>query len=77
MTEVRGEAERLHLDAKPAALEMQVQRTAVVVVDMQNDFCTPGGSVETAGFDLSLVRSIIPAIADVLSCARSIGRRRE
>ena len=48
-------------------------RTALLVVDMQKDFCTPGFGAEKAGRDLSMARSVIPHIARLLEGARKVG----
>ena len=45
--------------------------TAVVVIDMQNDFCDPKGFVATKrGIDLTDTRAIIPKLVDLLDKAR-------
>lgn len=41
------------IDAKPDALTVDVSKTAVIVVDMQNDFGAKGGMFDRAGLDLS------------------------
>lgn len=63
----------LTLPAQPCSVELNLPRTAVIVVDMLNDFCTPGGSLDTAGFDLALGRSVIRPISDLLALARELG----
>jgi len=45
--------------------------TALLVVDMQNDFCSPGGVFGKRGADTSQVRAIIPSVARLLETARS------
>ena len=35
--------------------------TALIVVDMQNDFCAPGGYVANLGRDVSACGAIVPA----------------
>lgn len=47
--------------------------TALLIVDMQKDFCTPGFGAEQAGRDLSMARSVIPHIARLLAGAREAG----
>jgi nicotinamidase-related amidase len=46
---------------------------AVLVIDMQNDFCHRDGAGAQRGRDYRAARSIIPAIAGILAGAREIG----
>lgn len=46
---------------------------ALIVIDMQRDFCAPGGYADQAGLDISLLRAPIPAIQDLLAAARARG----
>jgi nicotinamidase-related amidase len=46
-------------------------RLALLVVDMQNDFCSPQGHFARHGRAVDGVRSIIPSISRLLACARS------
>ena len=48
-------------------------RAAVLVVDMQNDFCAAGGMLHRAGIDISAVRDAIAPTANVLDAARRAG----
>ena len=61
------------VDARPAAVELVPSRTAVVVVDMQNDFASPGGMFERAGIDISSIKAIVAPTQDVLHAARAAG----
>ena len=61
------------LAAKPAAVDLDLTKTAVVVVDMQNDFGSKDGMFDRAGFDISIVQRAIPPTARVLAAARSAG----
>jgi ureidoacrylate peracid hydrolase len=47
--------------------------TALVIIDMQQDFCTPGFGADRAGRDLGPTRSIIPALQALLDTARAAG----
>ncbi|KAA8902904.1 Isochorismatase hydrolase [Sphaerosporella brunnea] len=47
--------------------------TALVVIDMQNDFCSPGGYLDHQGYPLEPMRAPIPHIARLLSEFRRLG----
>lgn len=48
-------------------------RTALVVVDMQRDFCARGGWVDQLGEDVANTAGIVPAVAAALARARALG----
>jgi nicotinamidase-related amidase len=50
-----------------------VDRTALVCIDWQTDFCGPGGYVDSMGYDIALTRAGLPATRRLLAHARSIG----
>jgi len=45
---------------------------AIVVIDMQTDFCGKGGYIDAQGIDLSATRGAIAPIAAILEAARRI-----
>jgi nicotinamidase-related amidase len=59
------------VEAEPEALAIDVDRTAVVIIDMQRDFLEPGGFGETLGNDVSLLGAAIKPCAALLETARA------
>jgi nicotinamidase-related amidase len=53
--------------------DLRRQNTALVVIDMQTDFCGKGGYIDLLGYDISLTRACIEPIGRVLSTFRSRG----
>jgi nicotinamidase-related amidase len=53
--------------------DLRAQNTALIIIDMQTDFCGPGGYVDTMGYDLSLTRAPIEPIRRVLAAMRKGG----
>ena len=52
---------------------IDVDRTALVCIDWQTDFCGPGGYVDAMGYDLSLTRAGLEPTARVLDAVRRLG----
>jgi biuret amidohydrolase len=53
--------------------DLSPQNTALIVIDMQTDFCGIGGYVDKMGYDLSLTRAPIAPIGRVLGTMRDRG----
>ena len=53
--------------------DLRAQNTALLVIDMQVDFCGTGGYVDRMGYDLSLTRAAIAPIQRVLRSVRAAG----
>jgi nicotinamidase-related amidase len=51
------------------------RHTALVVVDMQRDFCTPGGAFDRLGVDISMYPAMVPRLARLIEGARAAGVR--
>ncbi len=60
-----------------ATLEAQVdpKQTAVLVVDIQNDFCAAGGTFDRSGKDLTFMRSVVPKVGSFLREVRHSGAK--
>ncbi|MEP7202992.1 MAG: isochorismatase family cysteine hydrolase [Ilumatobacteraceae bacterium] len=63
------------VEARPDAISFDAAQTAVVVVDMQNDFGDPHGMFGQAGIDLTGIRATVAPTSRVLAAARRAGIR--
>ena len=64
---------RLLLAAGP--IDVDTAQTAVIVVDIQNDFGAKGGMFDRAGIDISGIQKAVAPTARVLAAARRAGMR--
>jgi hypothetical protein len=63
----------VRLNAKPEPIDIDTASTAVIVVDMQNDFGAKSGMFDRAGIDISGIQKVIGPTAKVLASARRAG----
>jgi ureidoacrylate peracid hydrolase len=61
------------LPAQPATVAFDPGRAALVVVDLQNDFCHPDGWLAGIGVDVSVLRPAIEQSARAVTAARAAG----
>lgn len=59
--------------AAPRMVRLDLARTAVLIVDMQNDFCHPDGWLASIGVDVSPTRALIARLARYVPKLRSAG----
>jgi ureidoacrylate peracid hydrolase len=61
------------LPTRPEPLAARPAQTALVVIDMQNGYLSPGGYLDRMGFDISGTPAVIERAARVLAAARAAG----
>ena len=61
------------LQAETKLLQIDLVKTAIVAIDMQNDFCHPDGWLASIGVDVSPAREPIPALQKLLPALRAVG----
>jgi ureidoacrylate peracid hydrolase len=61
------------LNTKPAPVEIDLGKAAVVVVDMQNAFASKGGMLDIAGVDISGAAQVIRSIKGIVDAGRRAG----
>lgn len=61
------------VDAQPEPLPVTLERTALVIIDMQRDFLEKGGFGESLGNDVSLLGTTIGPIKSLLDRFRRMG----
>jgi ureidoacrylate peracid hydrolase len=63
------------ITAEPEPIQIDLLKTAVIVVDMQNAFVKKGGYFDLVGYDLSGTQGIIVPCQKIITAARQKGAR--
>jgi nicotinamidase-related amidase len=53
--------------------DLRPENTALIIIDMQTDFCGKGGYIDLLGYDISITRAVIEPISRVLEAFRKHG----
>ncbi len=61
------------LPAQPEPISIDAARTALIVVDMQNDFGSKGGMFDRAGIDISGIQKAVGPTARAIAASRKAG----
>ncbi len=69
----RAPARSVELEARPGPFRLDTQSAGLIVVDMQNDFGSPGGMFHRAGIDISGIQRAVAPTAQALAVARRAG----
>jgi nicotinamidase-related amidase len=56
-----------------ALVSVTAMKTALIVIDMQRDFCSPGGYADQAGLDITRMQAVICQVQKLLRSARELG----
>jgi nicotinamidase-related amidase len=61
------------IEAEPSTLAVELDRAALIIIDMQRDFLEPGGFGETLGNNVALLKAAVPPLQVLLAAARKAG----
>jgi ureidoacrylate peracid hydrolase len=70
LVRTRRKSRPVRVAAEPQPLIFDATRAGLVVIDMQNDFCAPGGWFDSRGIDLAPARNVIAPINRMTAGAR-------
>ena len=51
--------------------KVRPEHCALLIVDVQNDFCAEGGAMHREGRDITLVKAMVPRLAHLIEAARA------
>ena len=63
----------ISVDARPGPLTIELTRSAMLVIDMQNDFGASSGMFDRAGYDISPIQRAVGPTRNVIATARGAG----
>jgi nicotinamidase-related amidase len=69
----KGDPKLRRFDAELMPFVDSLDRGALLVIDMQNDFCAPGGWTESSGLDYRACRAAIPGVQRAVKAAHAHG----
>jgi nicotinamidase-related amidase len=61
------------IQAEPSTLVVELERAALLIIDMQRDFLEPGGFGATLGNDVARLQAAVAPLRNVLAAARTSG----
>jgi len=64
---------KVPIAAEPHPVTLELDRTALIIIDMQRDFLEPGGFGESLGNDVSLLQAAVDPCEAALDAARAAG----
>jgi ureidoacrylate peracid hydrolase len=68
-------SEGITIEAKPEPIRIDIRKTAVLVVDMQNAFIKEGGYADLAGYDISRTDKIVGPCQEIIRAGRDKGAK--
>lgn len=71
MTRPAPSVRPIAISAEPQNIVVDARKSALLIVDMQNDFCTKGGWLDSRGIDISPNRKPIPALSALIDAFRN------
>jgi ureidoacrylate peracid hydrolase len=63
----------IEIAARPEPIRVAPEETALIVVDMQNAYCSKGGYLDLCGFDVSGAAPVIEETRQVVAACRAAG----
>jgi len=70
MRRPRSKSRPIELEALPQKIIIDLARSALIIVDMQNDFCGEGGWISSTGMDFTAARDLVGPINSVAAALR-------